>query len=168
MVSRLIAATAKLSTVIVLLPLLLAGSCQKTDDLIPVKATSRNWAGGVYGRSGTDYALTLKPQLKEGLRLDTLYAGGEAMPLIETNNTSVSSWIWFWSKEGDTDVIRVSAQIARMEERYPNNPMGETEPKPSYPYPSFEGEGKLIYSISGTKKQLLIPSFEKLAPAAYP
>jgi hypothetical protein len=92
-------------SIFVLSAIALAFTCGKMAPLKLTEATSTHWAGGIAGRSGTNYVISLKQSTKEKVELDSIWIKGEGTFIIPKDTTMDGEVYMIRKDSGAFDVV---------------------------------------------------------------
>ena len=133
-----------------------------------VDAEKQPWSGGVAGRHGNNYNITLQfSGCKDALPVgDTLWIEQDCIVLHDDASAGVAYTI---KRSGSKAVMSIHANVVHFDNDRVRKQLGGKEPVKTDPPFKYSGAGLLSYTWKGQKKYYTIKQFTKTQPpVAYP
>ncbi len=145
-------------------------SCARSDarDLQVARATRQTWSGGVPGRAGTKYGITLVSAYPPtAVRIAGLWTGSTYLALSDGESDPRSPAGVSYRTSGNSTEYRITIDEITAAELRPDRETGTTGP-PVKPWPPVKATAVLDVYVSGTERYVPITTFEALPPIHYP
>lgn len=134
-------------------------------------ATQKLWAGGIAGRSGSNYSFVMNGSPLAKVVLDSIWIKDEGVFSLQPQISYDGFEINIQSRYDTCSATHsIDCKRMRMRSMYPTEAeLAELQKKPAdNPFTKKKCEAVLVYSVCGKKRTLIIAELKRLEKVVYP